>query len=175
MQAGLFTTFTGRIPRSQWWLGVLLTTLTQLGVGFIIGMGIGLAGGTVTPVVSTYIQWVAGIIVFVPSLAFNVKRWHDLNYSGWLAIISSLVFAGVAIAQSIDSSLFIVVSLLATVYGIWAFVLLGCKRGTVRGNRYGLDPLRVPSLETQEGFFGDSEKFPALPSRVAVGLPTLRN
>lgn len=146
MRVGLFTSFTGRITRSQWWLGTLMIFLTQFVFGFIIGMGIGLGGGNMTPAATIFINAIAGIIIFIPSLAISVKRWHDLNYSGWFGVIT---FAVALVATTINGYLvehpndvfLTVLLILSGLYGLWAFILLGCTRGTLQGNRYGLDPL----------------------------------
>jgi uncharacterized membrane protein YhaH (DUF805 family) len=78
MQDKLFTSFHGRIPRSQWWLGSVLIALSQVSLIALIE----LAGGKA--------ELVQGFIVFltlIPHLAINIKRCHDLEKSGCFIII----------------------------------------------------------------------------------------
>ena len=60
-----------------------------------------------------------GICSIWAYLAVNVKRWHDRNKSGWWVLIKLIPIVG----------------------GIWAFVELGCLKGTYGKNRFGPDPL----------------------------------
>jgi uncharacterized membrane protein YhaH (DUF805 family) len=51
-------------------------------------------------------------------LAGSVKRWHDLDKSGFWIFIAVLPVVG----------------------GLWEFIEAGCSRGTRGPNRYGPDP-----------------------------------
>ena len=104
--------FKGRINRAKYWLIQLLMLVT---------------------VFSAYISWnnsdfdgmpivistLFGVISTWISLAIQIKRWHDRNKSGWWVFIELIPFIG----------------------AIWAFVELGCLKGTYGRNRFGPDPL----------------------------------
>ena len=51
-------------------------------------------------------------------LAVSVKRWHDRDKPGTWVLINLIPLVG----------------------GIWAFVEVGCLRGTFGPNNYGEDP-----------------------------------
>lgn len=54
-----------------------------------------------------------------PSICVGIKRWHDRGKSGWWTLIVLIPVIG----------------------WIWAFVELGCLKGTDGPNSYGPDPL----------------------------------
>lgn len=61
-----------------------------------------------------------GILWFWVGFAVAAKRWHDRNKSAWWILIELLPIIG----------------------PIWAFVELGCCKGTDGPNRFGPDPLK---------------------------------
>ena len=76
--------FSGRIPRHQWWLRM---------VGFFVGMLLAFMFGTVDEggiwfIVALYVvvQW--GIF------ATHAKRWHDLGKSGWWSLVLLIPIIG---------------------------------------------------------------------------------
>lgn len=106
--------FTGRIPRSTFWLYSILSGLAFYAVllPFMI-----IFGQESTPTL------VATVVAYIPSvwisLAIQIKRWHDRDKSGWWMFIALIPVIG----------------------AIWAFVECGCLRGTLGPNRFGNDPL----------------------------------
>jgi uncharacterized membrane protein YhaH (DUF805 family) len=66
-------------------------------------------------------EWhgVMWLLFLWPALAVQVKRWHDLDRSGWWVLINFIPIIG----------------------PIWALVETGFFRGTVGENRFGADPL----------------------------------
>ena len=109
--ANLFTT-NGRIPRSTFWkfYGVLY------GVLLIIGM---LSDGKKVP---EWAQGVMGLILLpfmVMGLIVQIKRWHDLNKSGWWVLINLIPCIG----------------------ALWSLVECGFIKGTTGDNRFGPDPI----------------------------------
>jgi uncharacterized membrane protein YhaH (DUF805 family) len=97
-----------------------------------------------------------GIVIFISSLAVGVKRLHDRNKSGWYLVLfyiipSILIVAGIAVGTIMEDSIMIasILGLVAAAIGIWAFIELGCLRGTVGANRYGPDPLATPPVGAQ--------------------------
>lgn len=101
--------FKGRINRAKYWALHLLIVV----VGVIIFIGVSIN----TPIISdnaTVSVFLFLYVIFAAwiGLAVNVKRWHDLDRSGW----SELIRVG-------------------------AWFELGFYRGTYGPNRFGPDPL----------------------------------
>lgn len=121
----LFLSFNGRINRQKWWLGSLAVMVTlvvlmmilmfALGGGMTVGPDGQLQGGGAITVVSIIVYLAA----LWPSLALQVKRWHDRDKSGWWVLINLVPFIG----------------------GIWALVECGFLEGTKGPNKFGADPL----------------------------------
>jgi uncharacterized membrane protein YhaH (DUF805 family) len=85
---------------------------------------------------------VGPIIASAPTI--GVRRLHDINKSGWWLLVFYLIPAAclgilnlTAVLQSIRGLLLAFLFLPATV---WAFIELGCRRGTPGPNRYGIVP-----------------------------------
>jgi uncharacterized membrane protein YhaH (DUF805 family) len=107
--------FQGRIPRSGFWVISISLTVFNLAVGILVGIlgkyGIEAAGLLIDGAFLVIAVWI--------SLATQVKRWHDLNRSGWMVLLN------------------------LTVIGLPVIVIyLGCVRGTAGPNRFGADPLQ---------------------------------
>ncbi|MGE3833112.1 MAG: DUF805 domain-containing protein [Parvibaculaceae bacterium] len=120
MEMSLFTSFEGRIPRSKFWLGIVIILVVQAVLFAVIGALAGgdINGGEPNPALLA----VAGIVALLllwPSLAIYAKRWHDRDKSAWWILIGLVPLIG----------------------GIWVFVECGCLRGTDGPNRFGPDPL----------------------------------
>lgn len=81
----LYTTFSGRINRSTFWLrGVLLFFIINA-VAAILDQALG-GHNIVTGVV--------GLILLIPGLAISIKRWHDRDKSGWWVLIALIPIIG---------------------------------------------------------------------------------
>ncbi|BCW62017.1 DUF805 domain-containing protein [Paenarthrobacter sp. MSM-2-10-13] len=97
-----YTAFSGRASRSEyWWVALALGV-----VGFVLQLltGIlGAAGSTTTSsgtvpgpgaVVGIILISVFYLAVLIPSIALLVRRLHDGNFSGWLALLGLIPFVG---------------------------------------------------------------------------------
>lgn len=104
----LFFSFDGRIPRSKWWLGAL-----AVGAAFAIASLIFLR-----LLHSPLLYWLSAVPILWATIAIAVKRWHDINASGWWAIVN--LIPGI---------------------GLIALVFNGLIKGTKGPNKYGPDPL----------------------------------
>lgn len=101
--------FSDRAPRSEYWYWVLFAVLISLAAAILDGV-IGAAS-------SKPFHFIAGLVVFVPSIAVSVRRLHDLDSTGWWLL---LVFTGI---------------------GDILLLAWDCMKGTDGPNRFGPDPL----------------------------------
>jgi uncharacterized membrane protein YhaH (DUF805 family) len=108
--------FVGRIPRQTFWFVIIC--LLGISILFTFFSIIPTTGKSEALIYSfAYIlYWI--LIIWI-SFAVQIKRWHDLDKSGWWMFINFLPIIGL----------------------IWAFIKLGCTRGTIGPNQYGEDPL----------------------------------
>lgn len=115
--------FKGRINRAKYWLIQLLMLVTILSL-FILGLST--VGSSNEPLIGSDTD-VGRVVIFILfsiiftwiNLAIRIKRWHDRDRSGWWIFIELVPLIG----------------------AIWAFVELGCLKGTYGQNRFGSDPL----------------------------------
>jgi uncharacterized membrane protein YhaH (DUF805 family) len=112
IQSILFS-FKGRIPRRVYWGASIATTI----VFYVVIFGLIFVFGEDSLAVTSGIMLLYIPLIWV-SLALQVKRWHDRDKSGWWILIGFIPLIG----------------------AIWAFVELGCLRGTGGPNSYGPDP-----------------------------------
>lgn len=146
----LLFSFKGRINRGKYWLVVLVymvawlifgaLALTWLGgvnpdnLFSLAGAGLGI--WTIAAVLSVAGTW--------SLLATGVKRLHDRDKSGWWML---LFWLAPTVLGSADTAMMggtgFVLAIAAFAIVVWAFVELGCLRGTPGPNRYGPDPLEV--------------------------------
>jgi cytochrome c-type biogenesis protein CcmE len=103
----LLWSFQGRISRGEFWLGVLLSYL----ISVAISVGVVLAAGADAG------RFVAPFILILLLLPLHAKRYHDLDRSGWWALISFIPF-GV----------------------LWTLIQCGCSRGVPGPNAFGPIP-----------------------------------
>jgi uncharacterized membrane protein YhaH (DUF805 family) len=141
----LFFTFNGRINRSTYWLTWLVFAAIYLFFYFAADLTESSALNAISGMIT--------IVIFISLLAVGVKRLHDRNKSGWyLALFyvvpATLGTAAMVIATFLEDYAVVagVLGLAALAIGVWAFVELGCLRGTVGANQYGPDPLAAPSM-----------------------------
>lgn len=127
--------FAGRARRKEYWVFLIVTVI----IGFIadwIDHRLGIAGryiyGLYGPVYFFYI-----IAVFLPTFAVTVRRLHDLNKSGYWALIYLIPVMG----------------------WIWLFIMLSF-RGTKGANRFGPDPLVIAEKRAEPDMPGTGENTP---------------
>jgi uncharacterized membrane protein YhaH (DUF805 family) len=86
------------------------------------------------------------VILYIPliwiGLAIGAKRLHDRDKSAWWLLV---FYAAPGILSTAGNRLedvgFIILHVISFAISVWAFVELGCLRGTPGPNRYGPDPL----------------------------------
>lgn len=106
-----YVTFSGRATRSEFWFFVLFNVIVSIVVGFLDS---NLAGnvGYRSPLESIH-----ALVIFLPALAVQVRRLHDLDKSGfWYLII------------------------LVPLIGSIALFVWNITQGTLGDNRFGPSP-----------------------------------
>ncbi len=104
-----FGHFNGRSRRKEYWIYTLI----------IIGMSIITLIIDNAVIGAPVLTWILAIVTLVPSLALIVRRLHDINQSGWLAIISVIPILN------------------------WIFIIIiGCIETQQENNQWGLPSKR---------------------------------
>lgn len=101
-----YTTFSGRARRKEYWYFALFQMLISTGLSFVDGF---LLDG------KPLFSGIFGLAMLIPAIAVLVRRFHDVNKSGWWAL-----------------SCFILIG--------YVFLFL---KGTEGPNKYGDDPKQI--------------------------------
>jgi uncharacterized membrane protein YhaH (DUF805 family) len=139
--AQLLFSFQGRLNRKPYWMTVIATmviiiVLLLFALILIREHRFEFAGLTLALLVILYIPliWIG--------LAIGAKRLHDRDKSAWWLLV---FYAAPGILSTAGNRLedvgFIILHVISFAISVWAFVELGCLRGTPGPNRYGPDPL----------------------------------
>jgi uncharacterized membrane protein YhaH (DUF805 family) len=104
--------FSGRAARSEYWYWTLFIYLLCL-VAVLMDLTVFSFNTTGVPIMIV----LAILATLLPSLAVSARRLHDIDRSGWWAL------------------------LLLTLVGYIVLLVWGFMRGTVGANRFGPDPL----------------------------------
>lgn len=117
-----YADFNGRSQRKEYWMFMLLNIIVMFGLGIIGGIlgafspdasgGMSFGGSLMFGLIGIY-----ALAVFIPSLAVQVRRFHDQDKSGWFVLIGFIPYIG----------------------GLIVFVFM-CLDGTKGKNRFGDDP-----------------------------------
>ena len=98
-----YATFSGRSTRRDYWMAVLMNII----VAFVIGC---ISAIVKMPILSS----IYSLAVCIPGISIMVRRFHDVNKSGWFWFISLIPLVG------------------------WIIVLVTLCRGSIEEeNRYG--------------------------------------
>ena len=108
--------FRGRINRAKFW-GVFLGAMAL--IALVSVMVYSVVENAEPSTVALGILVLTVIAFAWISLANQVKRWHDLDFTGWMVLINLIPYLG----------------------GLVAIIWLGCVKGTGGPNSYGPDPL----------------------------------
>ena len=127
-----FFSFTGRAPRSEFWMFQVFCFLCGYPLGFICSF-LGMS--------PEYVCIIGCVAAFLMSLSVYVRRLHDLNLSGQLLLVFwgiNIVCLGLVMGKE-EKSVNVGQSIALT-NQIVCIILLGFIRGTVGKNNYGEDP-----------------------------------
>ena len=115
--------FRGRSRRRDFWLFMLFyfavsaLIATVFGTPYSARMGFAFTYQTITSGTGQLVLNLFGLVSFIPSLALNVRRLHDIDRSGWWLLLWIVPLVG------------------------WIVLLVFlCLDGTYGRNRYGYDP-----------------------------------
>jgi uncharacterized membrane protein YhaH (DUF805 family) len=144
-----YLSFRGRSNRARFWLTtVAVWVITFVGAAVSVGLT------SLSPFLAVLFLPIY-LAAIVASLANGARRLHDRGKSAWWLIlfvglpVLLLMPAEIARAAGPEAAAFpALFALLSLPISIWAFVEMGCLRGTSGPNKYGDDPLQP----TQEVF-----------------------
>ena len=142
----LFFKFDGRINRALFWIACLVLVainVVLIVLGYLMDQSI----------VFQSLNGMLNIVILIASIAVGIKRLHDRNKSGWYLLLfyflpGVLAAAGALIGEFVEDSTIMatLLGLVAVALMVWAFVELGCLRGTVGTNPYGPDPVAPATI-----------------------------
>ncbi len=84
--------FSGRARRKELWMFLLI----HMAVSFVLGFVDGLLGLTIAEGVGI-LSTIYVLAVFIPTLAVQVRRMHDVGRSGWWLLLSLIPLAGLIV------------------------------------------------------------------------------
>jgi uncharacterized membrane protein YhaH (DUF805 family) len=148
--------FEGRASRKTYWnthfLYFAWAATTALTQAMILGLTQRDINESVPPFAyyTTLILAIGPIVASAP--AIGVKRLHDINKSGWWLLLFYLVpaiWVGILILAAVPQNVRgLVLLFLFLPVTVWAFIDLGCRRGTRGPNKYGVDTERTAGSST---------------------------
>ncbi len=88
-----YACFSGRARRKEFWYFILFQSLAVLIISFLERLF-----AVANPEI--YMGWFSAIyllLTFLPALAVNARRLHDINYSAWWLLLHLIPFIGTVI------------------------------------------------------------------------------
>ena len=142
----LFFNFSGRTNRARFWIAGLIFAVIYAVMAILDYV-------TDQNVVFQAFNSMLSIVILIAGIAVGVKRLHDRNKSGWYLLLfyfvpGTLAALSVLVGEFVEDSSIIatVLALLAFALVVWAFIELGCLRGTIGVNQYGPDPVAPATI-----------------------------
>jgi uncharacterized membrane protein YhaH (DUF805 family) len=142
----LLFSYEGRINRAKYWLAILVYVIVTF-VGGIIGFASG------SEALANSLSGLISLATFISGILVGIKRLHDRDKSGWWLLLfyilpgvlftigGVMLFFGLVADSSGLGGASSIFFLGGAAVLLWAFIELGCLRGTVGPNQYGPDPL----------------------------------
>lgn len=128
--------FQGRVNRGKYWLTVLIYFIAWIGIGIVAWIL-----SLVAYFLAAIVVVLAALVTLYVGIVVGIKRLHDRDKSGWYLLLFYLVPGILEGAGQGIGGIGFILQLAGWAISIWAFVELGCLRGTVGSNQYGPDPL----------------------------------
>src|SRR5262245_56570034 len=145
----LLFSFQGRLNRKPYWLTLLATIAVFLLVA-VVAVTLSMSG---TGVLGEAAMLALPVLLYMPfgwiCLALGAKRLHDRDKSAWWLVVFLFVPGMLERVAARMGDAGFVVQLAGLAISIWAFVEMGCLRGTEGPNRFGPDPLSPPMPAAQ--------------------------
>lgn len=110
-----YADFSGRSRRKEYWMFFLLCVAVSVAISIIGSIGAG-TGGDMN-FLGSLLMGLFFLAIIVPSIALQVRRFHDQDKSGWFVLLNFIPLIGGLI--------------------VFVFMLLEGTRGP---NQYGPDP-----------------------------------
>ncbi|KLD76391.1 DUF805 domain-containing protein [Xanthomonas hyacinthi] len=92
-----YADFSGRSRRKEYWMFTLLNIVVITVLMVLIGIGGGFGGQNGTSALSMaafVLVCLYSLAVLVPSLAVQVRRFHDQGKSGWYVLLGLIPYLG---------------------------------------------------------------------------------
>jgi uncharacterized membrane protein YhaH (DUF805 family) len=144
--------FSGRINRAKYWQIIIIYVLVvAVPLALLMFVDVLLKstpiGLIITKITGIFFFLLVAFMLYV-SIAIFFKRLHDRNKGGWWIVPFAIlpgILNGIAQASSYSPTiphwLVSVCEIVGPILSVWAFIEIGCLRGTVGPNRFGPDPL----------------------------------
>ncbi|WP_298192297.1 DUF805 domain-containing protein [Novosphingobium sp.] len=124
-----YADFSGRSRRMEYWMFALLSAIVAFVSIILMAIGGGLS--ETNEAAPGPLFWVGaaliliwGLASFIPSIAVQVRRFHDQDRSGWMVLLGFIPYVG----------------------GLIVLVFM-CLEGTRGPNRFGPDPLDPSNVD----------------------------
>ena len=88
-----YATFSGRASRSEYWWMILVNGVVS-NLFYLLAVLAGVNDANVAAVIALGLLIVWTLATLVPGVALVVRRLHDANYSGWMALLGLIPLAG---------------------------------------------------------------------------------
>lgn len=122
MDTGRLFSFGGRINRQTYWIIAVVLFIIEAVLGLLLQSK---NNGLIA------VASIVFLVLFVASLATQVKRWHDRDKSGWWVLIALVPLIG----------------------ALWSLIELGFLPGTPGDNRFGAPSSGSPFESAQPAAF----------------------
>lgn len=88
-----YSTFSGRASRSEYWWMILVNGVVS-NLFYVLALLAGVNDANVLSIVALGLLGVWVLATLVPGVALVVRRLHDANLSGWMALLGLIPLAG---------------------------------------------------------------------------------
>jgi uncharacterized membrane protein YhaH (DUF805 family) len=137
---GDFFSFSGRVRRCTFWVNTLVCGVITL-ILFAVFVRVSVSSSDFSSsivITNKPIYYLASFLVGIRALSVSVRRWHDLDKSGWWALTgllgyARLLFPGVTTGQ-------VIILLLVGILALYALGMQGFVPGDHGPNEYGDAP-----------------------------------
>ena len=181
-----YANFSGRASRKEFWtfvlfnfiigfiVGLLQFLIELVGLPFMLAFDMIFNPAIFITVPINIINFIWGLLIWIPSISISIRRLHDINRTGWwyllplpfnIVFIISLII-GIAFFigaeqsySSSDADMFfafggvtIIVAIIFIIFSVITNIVLlifYILKGTEGNNRFGADPLQT-SFDTKE-------------------------